>query len=130
MTDIAAALGTKLPTVVRTLAKLRALGLILQKERGLVRISAKGRKLASQLLHRHNDIVRFLSEVLGVPGETAEADGRVVEHGFSGESAERLHYFLVEWESGKHPGNALPHKNGGESPFSLIDEAAGEGKRA
>jgi DtxR family transcriptional regulator, Mn-dependent transcriptional regulator len=99
VTDIAALLGCRLPTVVRALARLREEGLVEQAERGLVHLTAESRKLARQLLHRHEDTVALLTDVLGVPAEQAEAEACLIEHGLSAQTAQRLHEFLVRWEA-------------------------------
>src|SRR5687768_16898486 len=81
VTDIAAELGCRLPTVVRGIARLRAAGMAAQEERGLVRLTTRGEALAAQLLHRHTDVVYLLEHVLGVPAQRAEAEACVIEHG-------------------------------------------------
>lgn len=132
VTDIAAALGCRLPTVVRSLARLREAGLIEQEERGLVHLTSGSRRLAAQLLHRHEDTVALLREVLGVPREQAEAEACLIEHGLSAQTAQRLHEFLVRWE-------ALPaaqrQRLAGKASrlraaeFTLVGEASGAGGR-
>src|SRR5512134_1814022 len=72
ITDIAAELGTRLPTVVRSMARLKELGLVRQSEREPVVLTARGAELAMQLAHRHHDLLDFLAVVLGV--ESAQAD--------------------------------------------------------
>jgi DtxR family transcriptional regulator, Mn-dependent transcriptional regulator len=132
VTDIAAELGTRLPTVVRGIARLRGLGLVAQQERGLVRLTAHGQRLAAQLLHRHTDVVYFLQHVLGVPAERAEADACMLEHGLSGETAERLHRFLERWQ-GLSPVQREPLAGSGRrvsrTEFTLLGDASGAGGR-
>jgi DtxR family Mn-dependent transcriptional regulator len=131
VTDIAAALGTRMPTVVRGIARLRTSGLVEQEERGLVRLSASGRALAAQLHHRHTDVVYLLQHVLGVPAARAESEACVIEHGISGDSAQRLHQFLERWQrlsSGER--RALSAKTSARrGQFTLVGDAAGSGTR-
>ncbi len=142
ITDIAAALGTKLPTVVRSIAKLRQLGLVTQEERGRVFPTAAGAALAAQLAHRHADVARFLAEVLGSDPVSAEADACVLEHGLSAPSAQRLHEFLERWDAVPSSIRAalagtLPQGNNATSgqgntaapDFNLLGGAAGSGSR-
>lgn len=132
VTDIAAALGCRLPTVVRTLSKLRVAGLIEQAERGLVHLTAESRRLAEQLLHRHEDTVALLTEVLGVPRERAEAEACLIEHGLSAQTAQRLHEFLVRWETLHAAQRARLAGKAGRlrvAEFTLLGEASGAGGR-
>ena len=133
VTDIAATLCTRLPTVTRTLARLRAVGLVIQEERGPVFLSELGRKLAAQLAHRHEDVVALLQDVLGVDPVTAESEACVVEHGLSGETSERLHHFLEAWQKlDPQQRNALREAASSEaaSEFHLLGDASGSGDRA
>lgn len=133
VTDIAASLCTRLPTVTRTLARLRAVGLIEQEERGPVFLSELGRKLAAQLAHRHEDVVLLLTDVLGVDPVTAESEACVMEHGLSGETSERLHHFLEAWQQlDPKLRDALREAAGSDaaSQFHLLGDASGSGDRA
>jgi Mn-dependent DtxR family transcriptional regulator len=131
VTDIAAELGTRLPTVVRGLARLRSAGLVEQQERGPVSLTPRGAALAAQLLHRHTDVVYLLQHVLGVPAAVAESEACVIEHGLSGDTAQRLHQFLERWQhlsSGER--RALSARRASKrGQFTLVGDAAGSGAR-
>lgn len=130
--DIAQELGTKSPTVVRTLARLKEIGLVEQEERSLVYLTDEGVKLGAQLAHRHTDVCALLVDVLGVPEEQAHRETCIMEHGFSGSTAQRLHQFLLNW-------NALePHERhklrvagavDTRANFSLLERGRGPGSR-
>lgn len=94
VTDIATALGTRLPTVTRTVARLAERGLFLHEPRQGVRLTPSGELLASAFVHRHEDLVRFFVTILGLEKERAERDTCQIEHGLSEMSAQRLHEFL------------------------------------
>lgn len=94
VTDIADELGTRLPTVSRTVQKLAELGLVLHDRRRSVRLSARGKRMAQDLVHRHNDLVAFFRIVLGLDHREAEQNACRLEHGLSGRAAQRLHEFL------------------------------------
>lgn len=94
ITDIARELQTKLPTVTRTVRKLTALGLLEHTHRQGVSLSDAGRKIASDIRHRHTDLVTFFTDFLGLEKRAAEQDACKIEHGISPRTAERLHEFL------------------------------------
>jgi len=94
ITDIANALGTRLPTVTRTIQRLTSRGLTEHPDRGGVTLTDKGRTIAVEIEHRHEDLFDFFCLVLGLPKEIAEQDTCQIEHGLSEESAQRLHEFM------------------------------------
>ncbi len=94
VTDLADALGCRLPTVTRTVQALADAGYFSHKSRGLVRLTRKGHSLARDIAHRHDDVVAFLHLILGLSSDDAEADACQIEHGLSPLASERLHAFL------------------------------------
>jgi len=94
ITDIAEQLGTRLPTVTRTVQKLTELGYLVHAARREVRLSGRGRRMAEEILHRHEDLVHFFTKVLGLEPALADRDACQIEHGLSGTTAQRLHEFL------------------------------------
>lgn len=94
VSDIAARLGTKLPTVTRAVRRLSVIELLHHPLRGRVRLSGSGRQMAVEIVHRHDDIVSFFVEVLGLRLTEAELDACRIEHGISARTAQRLHDFL------------------------------------
>lgn len=99
ITDLAVQLGCRLPTVTRTVRLLADLGYFDHESRGLVHLSGRGRTIAEEIVHRHDDVVSFLQLVLGLPSAVAESDACQIEHGLSPLAAERLHVFLNYVES-------------------------------
>lgn len=98
VTAIAQELGTRLPTVTRMVAKLAAMGLLEHQLHGDVSLSEPGRLLAAELVHLHDDILYFLTDVLGLDQTVAAEDVCRLEHGFSRQSAQRFHQFLAGFE--------------------------------
>ena len=94
VTDIAAELGTRLPTVTRTVRRLTDLGYLSHQHRQEVSLSMSGRKVAAEVVHRHSDLVEFFTEVLGLRRTDVEVDVCQIEHGISARTAQRLHEFL------------------------------------
>jgi len=99
ITDIAGELGTRLPTVTRTVRRLADKGLLSHRRGGTVRLTAVGRRVAGEILHLHEDLVFFLTEILGLGEATALRDACQLEHGCSRQTAQRLHEFLEFYES-------------------------------
>ena len=99
ISDIADRLGTRLPTVTRTVQKLTEMGLLLHDERRDVRLSERGRKAAREILHRHEDLQDFFTSVLGLADSEAERTVCQIEHGLSSKAAQRLHEFLEYLDS-------------------------------
>ena len=93
--ELATRLGCKLPTVTRTVHKLVELGFVSHESRGTIDLTRSGRAIAEHLVHRHEDLVRFLSDVLGVSEEYAERDACQLEHGMSALASQRLHEWLI-----------------------------------
>lgn len=130
VSDIASEFGIKPPTVVRTLARLRKMGLVAQEERGLVNLTVSGHVMAEQLIHRHNDIFEFLIQVLGVDYAQAESDACILEHGFSAESSTRLHLFLEHFKNLPTPVKAqLRIKPDDSNHFDTVGDSVGPGLR-
>lgn len=94
VTDIAAELGTRLPTVTRTVDKLTEMGLLEHIHRQEASLSAEGRKVALDIVHRHDDLVFLFSDILGLPEDQVELDVCQIEHGISARTAQRLHEFI------------------------------------
>ena len=99
ITDIASQLGTKLPTVTRTVHRLTELGYVSHKSHGAVLLTQKGQKVAEELSHLHNDITRFFIEILGMNENQAKIDACQMEHAFSTDSAQKLHEFLIYYNN-------------------------------
>lgn len=98
ITDIAAQLGTRLPTVTRTVRRLTELGLVHHATRQQVQLTTAGRRMAVECVHRHEDLVLFLTEILGLSMTQAEQDACQMEHGMSSGTAQRLHELLEHWQ--------------------------------
>ncbi len=99
ITDIAEKLGTKLPTVTRTVKKLSELGYVTHQSHGGVLLTPKGQKIASELAHLHNDLFLFFTQILGMTKKQAMIDACQAEHAFSSLSAQKLHEFLIYYQN-------------------------------
>ncbi len=99
ITDIAEALGTKLPTVTRTIKKLAEFEYVHHESHGGVLLTPKGTKVAEELAHLHNDLILFFTEILGLTKKQAMIDACQTEHAFSSISAQKLHEFLIYYRN-------------------------------
>ena len=95
VSQVAERLNVKLPTVTRTVRALARGGYLRHRPRGPIEMTGDGIELAAALHHIHQDLMQWLTEVLGVPAEIAEADASQLEHGLSPVTARRLHQWLL-----------------------------------
>ncbi len=94
VSEIGRALGVKMPSVTSALHKLVAEGLVEHDRYGHVLLAPEGKKIAEDVLRRHEMLYRFLSEVLHVDAQTAVEDACKMEHSLSPESLEKLAAFI------------------------------------
>ena len=90
ISDVAARLGVRLPSVVAMVKGLAAKGLVKHERYGLVELTETGRTEAQEVLARHRAIYRFLNGFLGVSAATAETDACRIEHVLSPDTVKRL----------------------------------------
>lgn len=102
--DIATSLKVKMPSVVKGLSELKKLGLVTQEPYGDVELTAKGRRIATMILNRHNKIREFLMRI-GVSQRIADKDACLMEHILSAETMDKIRDFLK-----KGPPNASSAK--------------------
>ena len=91
--DIASALKVKMPSVVKGISELKKLGMVTQEPYGDVELTAKGRRIATIILNRHNKIRDFLM-LIGVSRRIADKDACQMEHIISAETLDRIRDFL------------------------------------
>ncbi len=92
--DVADAMSVTMASATEALGTLKGRGLVLHDSYRDVRLSARGRRTAEDILHRFEVLRRFLTEVLGVEDGQARRDACEVEHVASSETMERLTAFL------------------------------------
>ncbi len=118
-------LGVTMPSVSSATKKLVDEGLVEHERYGHVFLTPRGATIAEDIISRHEALVKFLSEILGVDSETAEKDGCNMEHYVSPQTQDRLSKFVEfvlaspkgvpEWlghfqyfiERGEHPKECL-----------------------
>jgi DtxR family Mn-dependent transcriptional regulator len=98
--DIATSLRVKMPSVVKGISELKKLELVTQEPYGDVELTAKGRRIATMILNRHNKIREFLM-LLGVSKRIADKDACQMEHILSVETMDRIRDFLRKAKESK-----------------------------
>ncbi|GAB4344679.1 MAG: metal-dependent transcriptional regulator [Desulfobulbaceae bacterium] len=78
--DIAAALQVSGASVTEALRSLSEKGLINYTPYEAITLTRRGRRVAEDVVRRHNALKKFFIEVLGVPDEVAETGACRVEH--------------------------------------------------
>ncbi|MEW5894658.1 MAG: metal-dependent transcriptional regulator [Candidatus Omnitrophota bacterium] len=92
--DLAGFLNVKKPSVVKSLLKLKELGLIEQEPYQAIQLTSSGRALALKISKRHNVLKDFFFQVLMIDEKTADRDACRIEHVISSKTFERLTQFV------------------------------------
>lgn len=93
--DLARLFGVSHVTVGKTLSRLAGEGLVETEPYAPVRLTDKGRRLASQSRRRHALVLDFL-RAIGVSEATAQADAEGIEHHVSPETLRRFEALIDE----------------------------------
>ena len=88
--DIADLLSVHRSTVSWTLKGLAEKGLVNYSRYEITTLTTLGEKIAQDVCRRHEIIGRFLTEILGVDGDAAEANACRMEHVISDESFQAI----------------------------------------
>ncbi len=90
VTDIAERLSLSKPTVHVAMHSLKDLGLISQEYYGQISLTQKGLDEASKVRQKHNILLAFLTEFLGVDAALAETEACAMEHILSGGTVQKI----------------------------------------
>jgi DtxR family Mn-dependent transcriptional regulator len=105
-------LGVKMPSVTSALKKLSEQELVEHERYGHIKLTAEGRKLARDVIGRHEALTRFFGRALGIDGKTAEEDACKIEHVISPLSMDRLAKFVEFIEACPQGGTNFPSRYG------------------
>ncbi len=94
VTDIATEIGISKPSVNQALIVLSQMGLINYEKYAPLTLTEAGRKKAAEIHNRHHVFEEFLTKVLGVPQEIAQADACKMEHVISEETFLKFAEFI------------------------------------
>ena len=108
VTEIAAALNVKPPSVTNMLQKLDEQKYVTYKRYRGVILTKKGKSLAETLERRHNTLKRFFI-MIGVSNENAEKDACKIEHEIDPETAKKLAKFVESVQSAPRTPPFLEH---------------------
>ncbi|MBD3379624.1 MAG: metal-dependent transcriptional regulator [Candidatus Omnitrophica bacterium] len=99
--DIGKVMKVKAPSVTGALKILSSKGLILHERYGYVDLTEEGKEMAGRIRKRHDTLIEFLTQVLGVDEKTAETDACRIEHAISPMTFMNLVKFVKEAAKGK-----------------------------
>jgi len=91
--DVAAAMGVHKSTVTAALKSLSEKGLVEYSPYEVTTLTASGREAASEVLQRHELIREFLTDVLLIDEDVADANACRMEHAMEPQVLERLAVF-------------------------------------
>ena len=92
--DIASTLSVHKSTVTAAMRSLGEKELVNYSPYELTTLTERGKKVAREIEKRHEVLARFLTEVLSVDGEIAEANACRLEHAIDPEVLEKLLRFI------------------------------------
>lgn len=93
--DIAQALDVSMPSVTGMLRTLASKVLVTYKRYGHVLLTEDGKRIAKEVLRKHNDLKEFLTYILGFSEKEAQIAACGLEHALSGKVAQRLEMFVL-----------------------------------
>ncbi|WFO76400.1 metal-dependent transcriptional regulator [Desulfurococcaceae archaeon MEX13E-LK6-19] len=91
--DLSLRLGIRPSSVIDYLKRLSREGYITYKPGGKIKLTDKGREIASRVYEKHLLIKEFLLS-LGVPEDIAEQDACYIEHGIHETTLQKIREFL------------------------------------
>jgi len=94
VTQLSEELGVSKPSVSAALNKLAKAGLVQHERYASIELTVEGRRVADDVIRRHEIMRRFLTEILGIDRERAEEDACRMEHVLSPASLERFSKFV------------------------------------
>lgn len=95
VTQLSDALEVSKPSVTAAIARLSGEGLVDHAKYGAIALTVRGKAVADDVCRRHTALKTFLTEILGVSGDTAEEDACKLEHHLSHDSSVRLTRFIA-----------------------------------
>ena len=101
--DIANRLGVSRASVNKRLSLLKEAGFVEHEPYGLVHLTESGCTVAKNVRERHNTLYKFLTDILGVPEETADQEACEMEHAISQDTSNRLYAYLSKLNKAPGP---------------------------
>lgn len=103
--NIASRIGVKMPTVTSMLKSLNQKGFIEYEKHEYLELTAKGEEVGKEINRRHQALLTFLINILGIDPVVANDEACRIEHGISAETMNRLKHFIdfIERQAQTHP---------------------------
>jgi len=98
ITDVAEALDVAKSSVHQAISRLKEADLVRQEKYGPVDLTDVGKQKAKKIREKHEILVSFFVEVLGVDHNTAHRDACLIEHSISVVTVEKLIKFLKNFK--------------------------------
>ena len=92
--DISKELNVKNSSVNIALNVLADKGLIIHEKYGYVELTSEGQKIADDIQHKEDVLLKFFTEILGVNKDIALKDACRMEHTISDETLAKLIFFI------------------------------------
>lgn len=97
--DIARELDFSKPSVSRAVGILKDNDYIEVDDDGFIELTHDGKVKAESIYERHNRLTAFLSDIIGITKETAEADACKIEHIISDETFSGIKKYMKKHEN-------------------------------
>ena len=94
ITDISTKLRVEKPSVNTAIKKLKNLNLVIHEKYGDITLTRKGKEEAARIKAKHDILLRFLNDILGVAKKESEREACKIEHAISNNTFERLSKFI------------------------------------
>lgn len=94
ITDIADKLSVAKSSVHQAVNRLKKSGLVEQAKYGSLTLTNEGFQVASKVKEKHDILVAFFKEILGVKSDIANRDACLIEHSISKITVEKLVEFM------------------------------------
>ncbi len=92
--DISVLLNVKKPSVTGALNILVKKGFVIHEKYGYVELTSKGEKVAKSVKGKHDVLIKFLTNVLGIKKSLASIEACKMEHSISFETFQRFTKFI------------------------------------
>ena len=92
--DVAEKLGVTMPSVNGALKNLEAKGFISHQKYEYIELTEAGVSKASKISKTHKTIYKFLRDILGVDGKTAQQEACKIEHDLSQSTLKKISDFI------------------------------------
>lgn len=92
--NIASRIGVTMPTVTSMLKSLNQKGFVDYEKHEYLELTPEGEKVGREINRRHQVLLSFLIEILGIDPEVADGEACRIEHGIGATTMDRLVRFI------------------------------------